>query len=226
MIRSKLSKSKCPNCRRPLNKRELQTVTIFAKACDTIRQLKVDNNLCTQLEPVKKFTMKTKEQIKASIARKELTMISEDVEEQKYQSPKINRKRKYCEISSCTRSSERDIRSSKRNSTKPDPENNIKDPKYNPENSKRPAKMILSTKKLEFQSKRRKETSIPRNRLMYVRNPRITSKQTKLKRSKKPKNPPKTIENSQNPKNPFSVENIVLANSGLSGSEKAIFECF
>jgi hypothetical protein len=79
-------------------KRELQTITIFAKACNIIRQLKSEHNLFTQIAPIQKFVMKTSSQIKASIARKNLPKISE-VEEIKYEESSLKRVRKYHDIS-------------------------------------------------------------------------------------------------------------------------------
>ena len=70
MLLSKKMKSKWPMCRRPLFKRELQSVSIFAKACSIIRRLKEDNNMCTQIEPAKRFEIRPIEAIKKSLQKK------------------------------------------------------------------------------------------------------------------------------------------------------------
>ena len=89
--------------RRPLFKRELQTVSIFDKACSIIRRLKEENNMWTQLEPAKRFEIRPIELIKQSIEKKRFKKITETkVEEEKEikASPKRReRKRKIEEIS-------------------------------------------------------------------------------------------------------------------------------
>jgi len=82
-------------------RRELQTVTIFARVCDLIRKIKTDNNLSTQLCPPQKFRMRSKDSIKKNIQLKKIEQIDEesDVEEIKDEFDKINRRRKYDQIS-------------------------------------------------------------------------------------------------------------------------------
>lgn len=230
-IRSKKMKGQCPNCRRPLFKRELQTVTIFSKACETIRQLKAENNLFTQLAPVRKFEVRTREQIKDSIKKRSLAWIAETVEEEKCDSPKIIRKRKFDQISKeCQDSFEKlslndlPVQIEGKRSESTSDSDHCEETKNDRSLNKFSNPFGNISKPKNYQTKRRKNISNSR-KLLFVKNPRASRKRTKrLRQGKKSQSKTKVSQNQE--QSPNLAQNMILSNSGLTEVEKDIFEWF
>ncbi|CAI2368419.1 unnamed protein product [Moneuplotes crassus] len=174
MILIKKMKSMCPNCRRPLNKRELQTISIFSKACKTIKQLKIENNLCTQYTPVKKFVLRDRQAIKDSLAKRKLReneeqKVKEEIEEtkvledSKLQTP-ISRRRRYQDIST---SKEEKKAIPKENNPFDNGQKYLNGKRKIREHSSRSRAQLnteATIKRFKAKKNKRKKTSIPRSK--------------------------------------------------------------
>lgn len=209
-------------------KRELQKVTIFSRACSIIKKLKAENNLFTQLEPVKRFEAKPIHLIKESLKRQkeEKSKPEPVIEEKKVTPTKAKRKRKFEQISTPTASSDGDedrkVRDFKEIHHSEDsdseyearPLTNLSTTSY-----QRPSRLeFLKTSTTNHKTKRLKEKSIPRNRLMIVRNTRRRDYIFKTKPRKESTAPINSAHK--------NAQEYVLCATGLSSAQKDLFECF